>query len=113
MGEVAHAVRGGEGRVLEAFVVGTAVSSGFFTSLVICVVSSRLGWLGLMEACSTSLRPSRRFVFAAWICISPSRTGCSGVYAAVLKNWVSDIMYGKEKHEWGVVVEEKGDGVVV
>ena len=27
-------------------------------------------------------------------------------YSTRLKNWLSDIMYGKESHEWAVVVEE-------
>ncbi|EHK17279.1 uncharacterized protein TRIVIDRAFT_42417 [Trichoderma virens Gv29-8] len=28
-------------------------------------------------------------------------------YAALIKSWLADIMYGNEHHEWGVVVEEK------
>ena len=32
--------------------------------------------------------------------------GESGEYAAVIKQWIGDIMYGNEQHEWGVVVEE-------
>lgn len=31
----------------------------------------------------------------------------SGEYAALLKGWLEGIMYGKEEHPWGVVVEEK------
>ena len=38
----------------------------------------------------------------------PLANGKSGIYAAVLKKWLEDIMYGVEKHEWGVVVEEEG-----
>jgi len=30
-----------------------------------------------------------------------------GKYAVILKTWLKNIMYGKETHEWGVVVEEK------
>ncbi|KAK3109941.1 hypothetical protein LTR53_016285 [Teratosphaeriaceae sp. CCFEE 6253] len=33
--------------------------------------------------------------------------GESGVYARLLKQWLSNIMYGKQDHEWGVVVEER------
>ncbi len=33
--------------------------------------------------------------------------GDSGEYAALIKSWLVNIMYGKEQHEWGVVVEEK------
>ncbi|KAK5675962.1 hypothetical protein LTS10_011251 [Elasticomyces elasticus] len=31
----------------------------------------------------------------------------NGVYARRIKQWLSNIMYGKQEHEWGVVVEEK------
>ena len=33
--------------------------------------------------------------------------GVTGKYAALLKNSLTDIMYGREDHEWGVVVNEK------
>jgi branched-chain amino acid aminotransferase len=33
--------------------------------------------------------------------------GDSGHYAALIKSWLVNIMYGKEQHEWGVVVEEE------
>lgn len=33
--------------------------------------------------------------------------GNSGEYAAQLKTWIGDIMFGNEDHEWGVVVEEE------
>lgn len=39
----------------------------------------------------------------------PMVRGNSGDYAAVLKSWLMNIMYGKEKHEWGVAIEEKED----
>lgn len=39
----------------------------------------------------------------------PMVRGNSGDYAAVLKSWLMNIMYGKEQHEWGVVIEEKED----
>jgi branched-chain amino acid aminotransferase len=32
--------------------------------------------------------------------------GDSGDYAALIKSWLMNIMYGREEHEWGVVVEE-------
>ena len=28
-------------------------------------------------------------------------------YGTKIKQWLMDIMYGDEKHEWGVVVEER------
>lgn len=33
--------------------------------------------------------------------------GNTGKYAEILKTKLKNIMYGKEKHEWGVVVEER------
>ena len=39
----------------------------------------------------------------------PMVRGNSGEYAAVIKSWLTNIMYGKEQHEWGVVIEEKDD----
>lgn len=37
----------------------------------------------------------------------PMAKGEIGDYTNVIKNWLVDIMYGREDHEWGVVVEEK------
>ena len=34
--------------------------------------------------------------------------GDSGVYARLIKQWLTNIMYGKVAHEWGVVVDETG-----
>jgi branched-chain amino acid aminotransferase len=76
--EVARASR--EGRLLEAFVCGTA----FF----VCGVSE-IGWKG------ESIK------------LPVGSDGC-GQYARLIKSWLKGIMYGKEKHEWGYVVEEKG-----
>ncbi|KAE8454095.1 hypothetical protein EG329_007873 [Mollisiaceae sp. DMI_Dod_QoI] len=36
----------------------------------------------------------------------PMARGNSGDYAALIKSWLTNIMYGKEDHEWGVVVPE-------
>ena len=33
--------------------------------------------------------------------------GVTGKYAAILKTYLTDIMCGKEDHEWGVVVSER------
>lgn len=30
----------------------------------------------------------------------------SGKYAGLLKTWLKDIMYGREDHPWGVIVEK-------
>ncbi|KAK6351808.1 hypothetical protein TWF718_004953 [Orbilia javanica] len=35
--------------------------------------------------------------------------GCkSGAYAATIKTWLKEIMYGKVNHPWGVVINERG-----
>jgi branched-chain amino acid aminotransferase len=36
----------------------------------------------------------------------PMGAGESGVYARQVKTWLMDIMYGRQSHEWGVVVDE-------
>ncbi|KAH0386895.1 branched-chain amino acid aminotransferase II, partial [Aureobasidium melanogenum] len=67
-----------EGRLVEAFAAGTA----FFVAPV-----GLIGWkeheldIPLVE-------------------------GKTGVYARLVRGWLSDIMYGKEQHEWGVIVNE-------
>jgi len=37
----------------------------------------------------------------------PMARGNSGEYTAVIKNWLQNIMFGKDEHEWAVVVEEE------
>ena len=37
----------------------------------------------------------------------PMATGESGHYAALLKKWLKDIMYGNVDHPWGVVIDER------
>ncbi|RFU28681.1 hypothetical protein B7463_g7655, partial [Scytalidium lignicola] len=39
----------------------------------------------------------------------PMVRGDSGEYAALIKSWLVNIMYGKDDHDWGVVVDEKQD----
>lgn len=36
----------------------------------------------------------------------PLAAGESGVYAQQVKTWLMDIMYGRQSHEWGVVIDE-------
>jgi branched-chain amino acid aminotransferase len=36
----------------------------------------------------------------------PMVEGDTGTYAKLIKSWLVNIMYGKEEHEWGVIVEE-------
>ncbi|KAF4556809.1 Amino-transferase class IV-like protein 2 [Elsinoe fawcettii] len=68
-----------EGRLVEAFAAGTA----FFVAPV-----------GLIEWKGKGLRV-------------PLAEGKTGKYARMLRGWLSDIMYGNEQHEWGVVVNGK------
>ncbi|MCJ1315097.1 hypothetical protein MMC15_000413 [Xylographa vitiligo] len=68
-----------EGRLIEAFSAGTA----FFISPI-----SEIHYRG------TDLD-------------IPLENGVSGKYAALIKSWLANIMYGKEDHPWGVIVEEK------
>ncbi|KAF2086147.1 putative branched-chain-amino-acid aminotransferase [Saccharata proteae CBS 121410] len=69
-----------EGRLVEAFSAGTA----FF------------------------IAPVSRIHFRGKEVSVPLATGDSGRYARVIKTWLRNIQYGKEKHEWGVVLEEEG-----
>ena len=68
-----------EGRLLEAFAAGTA----FFVAPV-----------GLIHYKEKDIE------------VPMGAEGESGDYAKVLKGWLGGIMYGKETHEWGVVVDE-------
>ncbi|KAH8685975.1 putative branched-chain-amino-acid aminotransferase [Tricladium varicosporioides] len=70
-----------EGRMIEAFAAGTA----FFVAPV-CVVNYRDKDLQI-----------------------PMSLGNTGEYAGKIKQWLMDIMYGNEQHEWGVVIDEKED----
>lgn len=38
----------------------------------------------------------------------PLAAGESGKYAHVIKTWLRNIMYGKEKHEWARIVPDEG-----
>jgi branched-chain amino acid aminotransferase len=37
----------------------------------------------------------------------PVSRGNSGDYAALIRSWLTNIMYGKEDHPWGVVIKEE------
>lgn len=67
-----------DGRLVEAFAAGTA----FFVAPV-----GLIGWKDHeLEI--------------------PLIEGKTGAYARLIRSWLSDIMYGKEQHEWGVLVNE-------
>lgn len=67
-----------DGRLVEAFAAGTA----FFVAPV-----------GLIHFRSKDLDV-------------PMADGETGAYARLIKSWLVNIMYGKEDHEWGIVVKE-------
>lgn len=79
MAEVEEAIL--EGRMVEAFGAGTA----FFIAPVECI-----NFKGRDLPISCELRGDE----------------CSGKYTALIKGWLKGIMYGKERHDWGFVVEE-------
>ena len=68
-----------EDRLVEAFAAGTA----FFISAV--------GWIH----------------FRGKDLEVPVEEGATGAYTHQIKEWLVDIMYGNENHEWGIVVEEE------
>lgn len=96
MGEVKNAAE--EGRLLEAFATGTAVCYPFS--------SPKKG---------TDVLTNSQFFIASVSSIHfrgkdlgiPMSEGVTGKYAAILKTHVANIMYGREDHEWGVVVNER------
>ncbi|KAL8682767.1 MAG: hypothetical protein Q9186_001189 [Xanthomendoza sp. 1 TL-2023] len=79
MNDVEEAV--GEGRLVEAFVCGTA----YFITAV-----SHIHYRGKDLDIPTS----------------KANGGSGGTYAGTFKTWLTDIIYGEERHEWGVIVEE-------
>ena len=100
MAEIEDAVE--EGRLVEAFACGTAVSvhhhlstpspnkplaNGVTTQFFICPVS--------------------QIHFRGKNLQIPMSNGTTGKYAGMMRSWLEDIMYGREQHEWGVVINEK------
>lgn len=98
MDEVVEAVR--EGRLVEAFGAGTAVSTPP-TSVSTCVDTKHPPQFFVAPVAIVSYKDEDLQI--------PMVRGDSGEYAALIKSWLVNIMYGKEEHEWGVVVEEKID----
>jgi branched-chain amino acid aminotransferase len=76
MDEVVEAAK--DGRVIEAFAAGTA----YFVCPVAVI----------------NYKEKDLYI--------PMARGDSGDYAALIKGWLKNIMYGKEQHEWGVVIKE-------
>ena len=94
-----------EGRLLEAFVAGTAVCSPPYSAPNHPIQNPIL----------TLSLPSTQFFITPVSLIHfhgkdleiPLSAGNSGRYTQQLKTWLKNIMYGKERHPWAVVVEEQ------
>jgi len=84
-----------EGRLVECFLSGTAVS---FLFLVNWHLANKLKYF---------ITPVSAISFKDEDLEIPMVGGASGYYAALLKQWLKDIMYGNVQHEWGVVIDEE------
>ncbi|OBT75870.1 hypothetical protein VF21_04418 [Pseudogymnoascus sp. 05NY08] len=73
------------------------------------VEASEEGRLVECFACGTAffVAPVSKIHFRGVDIDVPMAQGEVGDYTNVIKNWLVDIMYGREDHPWGVVVEEK------
>lgn len=98
MAEVVEALE--EGRLVEAFAAGTAVSS--------FKLSCMLDWPKFADKSQFFISPVSVIHFWGTDLDVPLDDGVSGKYAALIKTWLKNIMYGREDHPWGVVVEETG-----
>ena len=91
-----------EGRLVEAFTSGTAVSLQviFFAWICFCI--------RMLNSTQFFISPVSELHFRGKDFYIPLSEGISGKYALLIKTWLKNIMYGKETHPWGVVVEETG-----
>lgn len=95
MSEVEDAAE--DGRLLEAFAAGTAVCSRFLIDKDFDVLTSLQFFIA----------PVSSIHFRGKDLEIPMSEGVTGKYAAILKTYLTNIMYGREDHEWGVVVNER------
>ena len=124
-----------EGRIVEAFLSGTAVSFPLFSSRPFPLnrihnpnangnkhtMFHPLAPIAPISSASSahknwSLPPIQQYFITPVSAISfrdrnieipmQNAAGDSGVYAQMIKTWLYDIMYGNVEHEWGVVVDE-------
>ena len=105
MWELEEAVR--EGRLMEAFAAGTAVGSPPFSPPLSPF------YLSIHSSPRPNLHPPGKQYFIMPISLIHYRGTdlhlpvADDNYGSRLKQWLVDIMYGNESHEWGVVVEEE------
>lgn len=93
MEELVEAVE--EGRLIEAFAAGTAVR-----------IHNLFPNISLLTQLQFFVSPVAAIGYKGSDLKVPMARSDSGEYAALIKSWLVDIMYGKEAHEWGVVVKE-------
>lgn len=96
MSEIENAAE--EGRLLEAFAVGTAVCS---------LSLHRNNDSEVLTSFQFFIAPVSSIHFRGKDLEIPMSEGVTGKYAAILKAHLTNIMYGKEDHEWGVVINER------
>lgn len=94
--EIEEAVK--EGRLVEAFVSGTAVSFALSNAFLNSLLKQYRQYF-ITPVSGISFRDEELDV--------PMAGEGTGHYAGLLKKWLKDIMYGNVDHEWGVVVEEE------
>jgi branched-chain amino acid aminotransferase len=84
-----------EGRLVESFLSGTAVSAFAY------------GFFDYTDELKYFITPVSAINFRDQEIDIPMGDGTSGYYAATLKKWLKDIMYGNVQHEWGVIIDEE------
>ena len=94
IGEVEEAWK--EGRIVEAFVSGTAVCFFLLLSWVGCLLTEQY-FIAPVELIRNG------DVDMNMLDAGVERAG----YAAQIKSWLGAIMYGKEEHEWGYVIKNE------
>lgn len=88
-----------EGRLVESFAAGTAVSCLAPFQVRTGLLTNCLQFF----VCPISLIHHR----GKDVQIGMGSDGEGGKYTLTIKKWMKDIMYGGEQHEWGVVVQEE------
>lgn len=95
IGEIAEAVE--EGRMIEAF----AVSHGFTRN------ERTFADILLQAGTAYFITPVGTIGWKDKDMSIPLSEGTIGAYTQKFKTWLEDIMYGRQSHEWGIVVNEQ------
>lgn len=94
-----------EGRIVEAFAAGTAVR--LHSLLTQAQFSSKSQLVYSTDHTQFFVSPVSVVNYKDEDLHIPMGSGEIGQYTALIKSWLTNIMYGVEEHEWGVVVEEE------